>query len=246
MKTQLIKRFFNKFFWAQHPEASLRYIPIIKEIKKAKLLNSRILEVGSGSLGILPYLNKSFDAVDIDFRGVQSDLVNKISAKATELPFRKNSYDVVICADVLEHIEKENREIAVYEMLRVAKKLAVIVVPCGELAQKQDQDLQKRWNKTFKNQNLFLDEHVKHGLPKTNEILIYVDRSLRKLDKTAKVESYPNLNLNVRKFLMNMYISKNKLKYYFYLKGLLLAVPILRYLNLGQTYRRVFVIEFAK
>lgn len=237
-------KFFSKFFWRQHPDAALRYFPVVSAIKKNKLENTKILEIGSGSLGITPYLKKEIDGVDIDFRGPQSKLVNKIKGKADDLPFRKNSYKVVISVDVLEHIKRENREKAIFEMLKVAEKLAVIVVPVGELSEKQDEDLNKLWSRVFSTKDQYLEEHVENGLPKVNEILVAVDRSLRKLDKKAKVTSFPNVNLTVRKLLMRTWITKNKLMYYLYLKGYLLLLPLLKNANFGDCYRRVFVIEF--
>ncbi len=241
----LIRNFFDKFFWKQHPEAALRYLPIVTQIKKAKLEDSKILEIGSGSLGIIPYLKRKMDAIDVDFTGPQTDLLNKFKGNAYDLPFRKNAYDVTISADVLEHIEPHLREKAVYEMLRVSKLLAIIVVPSSEASEEQDKNLQKRWNRIFKEKNQFLEEHVRYGLPSSEEILVYIDRSLRKLGKTGKTRSFTNLNLTVRKILMDTWITKNKFKYYLYLKGFLLLVPLLRFCNFGKTYRRVFVIEFS-
>ena len=80
-------------------------------------------------------------------------------------------------------------------MLRVAKRLAIIVVPTGNLAQKQDRQLQKHWIRIFNNKNQFLEEHVKNGLPASDEVLVSIDQSLRKLGKAAKISSSKNLNL---------------------------------------------------
>src|SRR3989344_3812672 len=134
----LIKSFFDRFFYRQHPETALRYLPVVSIIKKAKLEDAKILEIGSGSLGIIPYLKRPIDGVDVDFSGPQTKLLNKIRGSAEKLPFRRNSYEVVIAVDVLEHLEKGQRAIAIYEMLRVAKRLAIIVVPVGKPSEQQD------------------------------------------------------------------------------------------------------------
>ena len=131
VKRKLIK-YFNIFFWRQHPEAALRYLPVVSEIKRRKLQDSKILEIGSGSLGIIPYLKKNVDGLDIDFAGPQTKMLKKIRGRADSIPFRKNSYDVAISVDVLEHLDPQVREKAIFGMLKVAKKLAVIVVPEGE------------------------------------------------------------------------------------------------------------------
>ena len=240
-----IRTFFNKFYWRQHPEAALRYYPVVQTIKKLNLGDSKILEIGPGSLGIIPYVKREIDGVDIDFSGPQTKLLNKIKGEASNLPFLKNSYDVAISVDVLEHLNKEERFDAIYENLRVARRLAVMVVPAGELAEKQDKKLDEYFFKKFGRRNQYLKEHVSNGLPKTEEVLVFIDKSLRKLNKKAKVESFPNLNLFVREILMRTWISKSKFSYYLYLKGFLLLLPLLKLLNFGNCYRKVFVIEFA-
>lgn len=241
-----LKKFFNKFYPSQQTGEALKYAPVVSEIKKRGLTSSKILEIGSGSLGITPYLKTKIDGIGINFSGLKSDLVHKIKVNGEKLPFKANSYDVSISVDVFEHIPSLNREKSVYEMLRVTKKLAVIVVPCGEASQQQDKQLYNHWNKIFSKKNKYLEQHIKNGLPTTDEILVYIDKSKRSLGKNAQIKSYPNLNLLVRNILMRTWITKNKYVYYLYMKGYLLIVPILKYCNFGKTYRRVFVIEFRE
>lgn len=241
-----LKVFFDKYFWRQHPEAAIRYYPVVKAITRLKLDKAKILEVGPGSLGIIPYFQREIDGVDIDFSGPKTNLLNKIIGTATNLPFKKNFYDVVISVDVLEHIPKEQREVAIEELIRVAKKLAVIVVPTGEKSQQQDSELSVRWQKMKKGKNQFLEEHVQNGLPSNHEILVTIDKALRKFGKKAKIKSTPNLNLLIRSILMKSWISKSKLMYAAYMKGFLLLLPILHLANFGNCYRTVVVIEFSE
>lgn len=242
---KFIKQFFNKYYWRQHPEAALRYLPVAEIIKRNSLENSSILEVGPGSLGIIPYLKRQIDGIDIDFSGPQTHLMKKTKGQATALPYKKNEYNVVISVDVLEHIPKEFRSQAISETLRVAKKLAVIVVPVGRKSEEQDRQLRDLWNKIFYKPNQFLEEHSTNGLPTTDSLLIEIDKNLRKLNKEAKVYSRPLLNLFIRNILMRTWITKSKLLYYLYMKGFLLLLPILRHANFGDCYRRLVVIEFA-
>jgi len=241
-----LKTLIDKYFWAQHPEAALRYLPVVGQLKKLGLNQPKILEIGSGSVGITPYYKHNIDGIDVDFSGPPSKFIKRIKGKAWDLPFKKNEYDVTISVDVLEHIPPNLREKSIYEILRVTKTLAVIVVPTSSESQKQDIELKQLWQKTFNIKNQFLDEHVKYGLPQSEEILVYIDKCKRLLNKKIKITSYPNLNLFVRNLLMRTWITKNKYIYYFYLKGLLLLVPILKYCNFGKTYRKIFVIEFSQ
>ncbi len=240
------KKFFDKYYKNMHPETALRYSPVVQKLKEAKLTDSKILEIGSGSLGITPYLKKPINGIDVDFSGPETPLLTKIPANGVVLPFHKNSYDVVIAVDVLEHIEPHLRAKAIGEWLRVAKKLVLIVVPTGELSQKQDRQLDLYWQKVFKTKNQFLSEHVQNGLPPSDEILVDIDKSARAHGKKARVKSRPILNLYVRKLLMITWISKNKYIYYLYLKGYLLLLPLLKRANFGNCYRRVFMVELAQ
>lgn len=242
----LAKKFRDKYFWGQHPEAALRYLPVVSEIKSAKLENSRILEIGSGSTGITPYLKRSIVGLDVDFAGPKTSLLEKVKGTAANLPFRKNSFDVVISVDVLEHLPIEDREKAIFEMLKVCKRLAILVVPIGRESEIQDEKLKDYYSKIMREKNKFLDEHVNYGLPNSEEVLVLIDRSLRKLKKGATTRSYKLLNLKIRYFLMKLWITKNKFLYYFYLKGLLPLIPILKYANFSSCYRRIFVIEFVR
>lgn len=241
----LTRRFFEKFYNNQHPESALRYLPIVRILRKNQLTKSKILEVGSGSLGITPYLNEPIDGLDSDFSGPKTELVNKIKGTAIDLPFRKNSYDVVISTDTLEHIPASSREKAIDEMLRVGSRMVIIVVPTGLLSQQQDSQLHDRFQKVFNKTDKFLSEHVQNGLPKNDEILVTIDKSLRNMGKTARVSSRPLLNLKVRKLIMYTWISQNKYVYYTYMKGYLLILPLLRLANFGNCYRRLFVVELA-
>ena len=54
------------------------------------------------------------------------DLIIK-QASIYELPYEDQSFDLVVCTEVLEHLE--NPEKALQEMLRVSKKYLVITVP---------------------------------------------------------------------------------------------------------------------
>lgn len=239
------KTFFNKYYWRQHPEAALRYIPVVEVIKKSGLETSTILEVGSGSLGIVPYLRREIDGIDIDFSGPKTSLINKIKGQATSLPFKKNAYDIIVSVDVIEHIPQSQRTDAISETLRVAKKLAIIVVPVGKKSEEQDKELRQYWNKIYAKPNQFLEEHTTNGLPTTDALLIEIDKNLRKLKKNARVTSRPLLNLHIRNILMRTWITKSKLLYYLYMKGYLLLLPVLRHANFGDCYRRLLVIEFA-
>jgi ubiquinone/menaquinone biosynthesis C-methylase UbiE len=98
----------------------------------------KILEVGAGDGSILHYLNEanfgeSLYALEISESGVSliqkrglSRLKAAISFDGYVIPYEDNSFDLVILAHVLEHVEHER--VLIRELKRVAKYL-VIEVP---------------------------------------------------------------------------------------------------------------------
>ncbi|MEK7165831.1 MAG: hypothetical protein AAB874_03430, partial [Patescibacteria group bacterium] len=61
----IVEKLLGIYRW--HPTIALRYLPIIDELRKNGFLNVDVLEVGSGSIGIVPYLRHQVVGVDIAF-----------------------------------------------------------------------------------------------------------------------------------------------------------------------------------
>lgn len=95
------------------------------------------LEVGCGEGMVLKYLEpqlntKKCQGIDIDPVEVKDAQTNvpfaTISqASAYELPFNQNEFDLVICCEVLEHLQ--NPEKALKEISRVANHTVLLSVP---------------------------------------------------------------------------------------------------------------------
>lgn len=107
-------------------------------LKEATKLRPRsILDVGCGEGFILEKLRESKigeELVGIDFskdaiqigKGLHPKLSLKVGS-IYDIPFKPNSFDLVICSEVLEHLE--NPEKALLELERVTKKNCIISVP---------------------------------------------------------------------------------------------------------------------
>jgi len=98
--------------------------------KAKRFLIGKTLDVGCSDGASLSF----YDNVDIEGIEIEEDLV-KIAKKwgkvrvasAENLPYKDNSFETVVCSDVIEHVD--NREKALKEIERVAKKRIILSFP---------------------------------------------------------------------------------------------------------------------
>lgn len=73
-----------------------------------------------------PYLEKCKS------RGIHDEYV---LCDVRSLPFRRKSFDVVLCLDLLEHLEKEDGARLLQAMEEIARRQVIISTPIGEFEQ---------------------------------------------------------------------------------------------------------------
>lgn len=227
-------------FYRWHPEVALRYLPIVAEIKKEG--HASVLEVGSGGLGIAPYLKRKVVGLDRSFRLPIYPTLETKRGVATKLPFAARSFDVVICVDTLEHMPKGERQKSIEEIIRVAGKEAIIAVPFGREAVREDRELAQTYRERFGREFPFFGEHRRYGLPKRGETHKAIGSCLGR--RKAVVLKMYNEGLRLRRFLMNGWMTKNFPRNIFFRKLLLLAIPIFPLLDKAPYYREIFYVRF--
>jgi hypothetical protein len=232
----------------------MRYLPVVEYIKHEQTYPERpglsrkglafsVLEVGSGGLGIAPYLKMPVTGVDVEFKPPFHPLLTKVVGKAEKLDFADKSFDVVISSDMLEHLPKELREKAIFEMTRVSRLGVIIGVPCGAAAAEHDMELRGKYLKVNKKDFPFLKEQVEYGLPDKTDIITYINKATKKLDRKTKLTVSGNENMTTRKFLMRGWMSSDFLMNVFFRKILLPAIPLFRLLERPPYYRQIFYVE---
>jgi O-antigen/teichoic acid export membrane protein/SAM-dependent methyltransferase len=88
-----------------------------------KYLAGRVLDVGSGGAGLCFYLDR---CVSIDLNPATDPDVF-VNLEKGNLPFISNSFDCVVCTDVLEHLENLHHIFA--ELVRVSRQYLIISLP---------------------------------------------------------------------------------------------------------------------
>jgi len=94
-----------------------------------------ILDAGCGNGAVTNDMVKNWDVVgcDLSEHALQSVLAPKLVADLRALPFRDQSFDLVIATDVIEHLPNDMYSKALQELARVSKKYVLIAVPHNEI-----------------------------------------------------------------------------------------------------------------
>ncbi|MEK6869708.1 MAG: class I SAM-dependent methyltransferase, partial [Nanoarchaeota archaeon] len=118
IKNSIIKDFLLKVIGIPHPYGRLRAKNALRYIR---LNNGKTLDFGSGEgIWMMELSKRKADmyGIDISFDALKNTqnilLANNFDAKivqgdAQKPPFRSNSFDQIICLDVLEHVEDPNK-----------------------------------------------------------------------------------------------------------------------------------------
>ena len=70
--------------------------------------------------------------IDIESIRIKFYPGDKIIGDVSKLPIKARKFDMVLCCEVLEHLNDEILSLAIREILRVAKKYVLITVPFSE------------------------------------------------------------------------------------------------------------------
>src|SRR5687767_9282476 len=126
------------------PNAILRFARTYRLLELLQTLEfDSVLDVGGGEgylaalvrdLGRAKTVHSSDLSVEACQRAGEIFDIQGLAADTTRLPFADNSYDLVICSEVLEHLSRP--VLAIGELARVARKFVVITTaefcPAGE------------------------------------------------------------------------------------------------------------------
>ncbi|WP_298267863.1 class I SAM-dependent methyltransferase [Geobacter sp.] len=239
----LEKTFFSGRAGIENADEALRYLPISDEILADASNMPRILEVGSGIKGITPYIPFRITGVDVAFNGQVAENLEPVCLSGTSLPFPDDSFDYVISVDMLEHVSAEERCGVVSELVRVAVRKVFLAVPCGSGAEAQDRVLDALYLSEKGERDRFLAEHVENGLPTEKELERCLRTASERTGRKTTIRVVPNVNLRVRGFFMRLWIKGRPAKLYLWLSPFFCLIR--RFLNTGECYRQIFILDFG-
>lgn len=136
-----------------------------------------LLDVGSGSVGIAPWLDPAWEvtAIDRDFNDYGSatgpakdGLAERVRGDVLALPFADASFDVCVALDILEHLRPADRSRAASELARVTRRRLIVGCPAGEEALACDRRLLDRIGEG--EPPGWLREHLANGFPTPEEL----------------------------------------------------------------------------
>lgn len=105
---------------------------LVKSFLKERFKEKKcLLDVGAGTGGMAKAFAGDFDVFALDLSKKASKIlgkkkINAIRGNAVKLPFKSNSFNVVLAVHLLEHVEDDFQ--AVKEMNRVLKKKGVLIL----------------------------------------------------------------------------------------------------------------------
>jgi ubiquinone/menaquinone biosynthesis C-methylase UbiE len=105
-----------------------RWMDYWYQIREVLTLHPRnLLEVGVGSGVVFDYLKSQ--GVNITTIDINKELNPDVVGSVTNIPLKDNFFDVVLCAEVLEHLPFADFEKGLKELNRVSKKYVVLSLP---------------------------------------------------------------------------------------------------------------------
>lgn len=113
---------FEKYVYPSH---WMSYWYQIKEV--LALRPQKILEIGIGNKTVCNYLRS--EGIDITTFDIDEKLNPDVVGSVTKIPFGDNSFDAILCAEVLEHLPFDKFEETLRELKRASKRYIILSLP---------------------------------------------------------------------------------------------------------------------
>ncbi|MDD5040092.1 MAG: class I SAM-dependent methyltransferase [Patescibacteria group bacterium] len=224
-----------------------RYIPVVKAIREvADYRRQEVLEVGGGVLGGIGELMPECKFINYDFIESGSTLPNvtNVRSRGTNLQYPDNFFNISICVDAIEHIEKPaDKKAMIGELIRVTKKRIILAVPCGREGWK----MVKRFGDYYYGHHVekleMLDQHLKYGHPDRDEIIHYIKSTAG--GDSLRIQIKKNANIRIWYYLITMQFRFPRFFAHKTMKSFTFFNPLFSLFNSGVPLRYIFIIDKA-
>lgn len=228
----------------------IRYTPVIDFIKEKEPRN--ICEIGSGSYGIGRFSDIFFTGVDTSFEdygtsfGKKKNIkMEKVTGNACEIPIEDNSFDLVFSLDMIEHLNEDERIIALNEALRISKCWVIFGFPCGEEARKIDKIIVAIYNFFGSKTPIWLGEHLNKTYPTETLFRILLDRVCYNCTLVKTVKNENNL-IHLFLILFEKIPFIGKISSSLSSIGLFKKIWFVNLVSKGSCYRKLYFINCKK
>lgn len=236
-------------------QVAVRYAPVLSD-PILRDCTTKVLEVGSSSLGLSRYLRRPVFAADSDCSGPRQDNLILARGTVTLLPFPDDAFDLVVCVDLLEHLPRALRPRAIEELFRVSSSRLYLGFPCGVAAEAMEERLHEAMEETakrvamrgpyeasrFKGKFRWLEEHRRFGLPGEPETLKAIEDARRRSSGASTCRTLDNENVYIW-YLTNLADLRWGRAGCLLVCVLARAIQVVRKIRRGGWYRRFFIIE---
>ena len=162
----------------------------------------------------------------------------------TDLQFRDQSFQVVSCIDVLEHLPLEARDRAIEELVRVASRAVLVACPHGENGQACDAEFLGALESRSRPIPDWVAEHQRQEYPTTTKVAEKIREAAAASGRKVKITLSYCEPLTVCRFVRGAAARSNAL---YLAANLLLGVllPLVPTPNSENSYRMVMLAELS-
>ncbi len=230
-----------------YPDWAVRYVPVVRRLRRLGTCRGRILEIGANENGFARFGGGRTVVTDIAVDHLRAARATQdvvpVVADIAALPFREGSFDVCVCMDTFEHLSCGVRDAAVDQIVSVAKEEGVVMVafPEGEAAALAEQAIQGAYVALTGRRLHWLEEHAEQGLPSLEQVRTRFEAVV---GAGRGVEIRKNANLRLWRWmwlvLMCGWPGRGNAVFQVLLRW---ATPLLCRMHFGTCYRTVVWVE---
>ena len=163
----------------------VRYSRLLQSCPELFDAGVSVLEVGCGPGGCARYLKRPVVGLEQELCQPDNPWLDLRQGSILAIPFPDQSFDVVVCMDVLEHLPAQDRPLALRELSRVTRLQLWLACPVAEFALEAENDLHSWYEALHLSVPEWLVEHRQQGLPTLATLL--ADLHALGVDVTAEV-----------------------------------------------------------